>query len=43
MINDKEKLVVLEIAVKALITVRVIIVSKIKRAIKDYPNIILKK
>lgn len=41
-VSDKEKLVVLEIVVQALISAGVIIVSKIKRALKDYPKIVKK-
>lgn len=42
MVSDKEKLVVLEIVVQALISASVVIVSKIKRALKDYPKIVKK-
>lgn len=42
LVSEKEKLVVLEIVVQALISAGVIIVSKIKRALKDYPKIIKK-
>ena len=40
--NKKEQLVVIEIVIQALISSAVVIVSKIKRAVKNYPKIVKK-